>query len=309
MGMARPFNVGNYVPGPIMHDYLFKASEISSRFLTFFMSDLTDNSYCEIGGYTTTIFKQGSSIEWFPIEDHFFWMLNIEGFRIGTSDTFADGSTAAWASPNTTRGIMDTGTSFMYIPPTAYTKFVASLMKGLDYLDTDGYLLGPCDPSVYKSIFFFVDGRYIEITPQSFVLNIKYENYCFLALTQNGDDYWLMGDSFLRNYISMWDEDNKRMGFVPHTTSAATIAPGTLATEVILADPNRQAAADFINNYSFNYLQIGFIGGLWAGITLLTTFATAQVFIGYSFVPPLLFQLGLISESTAASWDDFFLWL
>jgi hypothetical protein len=145
MGMARNYKVGTFTPGPILHDYLYDAGEISAKILAFYLGSVTDTSYCEIGGYTTTKFKAGQSIKWFTITDHFFWRLKIEGFRFGTSDTFADGSFSNWASPNTTVAIMDTGTSFMYIPTTVYSKFVLGLMKNLDYIESSGYLLGPCD--------------------------------------------------------------------------------------------------------------------------------------------------------------------
>lgn len=77
---------------------------------------------------------------------------------------------------------MDTGTSFMYVPKSAFSKFVAGVTKGLDSFQSSGYVLGPCDRTLYKSIFFYIDGYYIEITPATYVLSISYQNYCFLAL-------------------------------------------------------------------------------------------------------------------------------
>lgn len=62
MGMSRNYKVGTYTPGPILHDYLYKAGEIQANILTFFLGDTTESSYCEIGGYTTTQFKSGESI-------------------------------------------------------------------------------------------------------------------------------------------------------------------------------------------------------------------------------------------------------
>jgi hypothetical protein len=42
----------------------------------------------------------------------------------------------------------------------------------------------------------------------------------------NTDDYWLLGDVFLRNYYTIFDEQNQQIGFVPHKTSNATIISG-----------------------------------------------------------------------------------
>jgi hypothetical protein len=33
-----------------------------------------------------------------------------------------------------------------------------------------------------------------------------------------------MGASFLRNFYTIWDEDNKKLGFATHITSTSTIS-------------------------------------------------------------------------------------
>ena len=134
IGMSRDNLL--YKNGPILYDYLYKAGTITDNIFAFYLGDANtvgDDSYCELGGYTTTKFKSGESITYFPAVTHFFWILEIEGYRFGESDTFSDGTYSSFASPNTTIGIMDTGTSFMYIPNGLYSKFVLGLMKDLDY--------------------------------------------------------------------------------------------------------------------------------------------------------------------------------
>lgn len=36
-----------------------------------------------------------------------------------------------------------------------------------------------------------------------------------MGFAANSDDYWLLGDSFLRNFYTIWDEDNGKIGFAP----------------------------------------------------------------------------------------------
>ena len=60
-----------------------------------------------------------------------------------------------------------------------------------------------------------------------------------------------MGDAFLRNYISIWDEDNKRLGLVPHVQSTATITDGTLSTNVIIADDSGTDSEEYVSNFHF----------------------------------------------------------
>lgn len=64
-----------------------------------------------------------------------------------------------------------------------------------------------------------------------------------------------MGDAFLRNYVSIWDEDNKQIGLVPHSSSAATISAGTLSDNVIIVE-DTSSSDEFISTFQIDYLQI-----------------------------------------------------
>lgn len=88
---------------------------------------------------------------------------------------------------------------------------------------------------MYPSIFLYIDGNYYEVTPSTFVLtlDVGVPNYCLLAIAPNSAEYWLVGDTFLRNYYTIWDNDNNRMGFAPHSLSTATITVGTLPNSAV----------------------------------------------------------------------------
>jgi hypothetical protein len=86
-----------------------------------------------------------------------------------------------------------------------------------------------CDLTKLHSIFIYADGNHLEITPASYVLNldIGMPGKCLMGFTKNSANYWLMGDSFLRNFYTIWDEENDKLGFATHITSTATILTTT----------------------------------------------------------------------------------
>jgi hypothetical protein len=130
-----------------------------------------------------------------------------------------------------------------------------------------------------------------------------------VGISQNNYDYWLMGDTFLRNYVSIWDDTNKRLGFVPHSATTATIHNGTLSKNIIPTIPSGLTGDPFIDSFSFDYLQIGVMAGIFSVVTGLFNYSVVQVFFGYSFILPALAHFGIISAQTASEWSDFFLWL
>jgi pepsin A len=85
--------------------------------------------------------------------------------------------------------------------------------------------ISTCDRSKYPSIYLYIDGKYFEVSPYTYVLDFDQlsKGNCTVALSSNYGDYWKLGQPFLRNYYTIFDDANNRIGLNPHITSNATI--------------------------------------------------------------------------------------
>jgi hypothetical protein len=59
--------------------------------------------------------KNVADLSYVDLDDNFFWYVYVEGFRLGNSDSFSDGSPAGY-NMGRIPAIVDTGTSYIFLP-------------------------------------------------------------------------------------------------------------------------------------------------------------------------------------------------
>ncbi len=77
-----------------------------------------------------------------------------------------------------------------------------------------------------------------------------------MGFAANSENYWLLGDSFLRNYYTIWDEENDRLGFAPKVNSTtSTIRTGEPA-------PSESLVPTYDNVGEISFELIEMLGGI-----------------------------------------------
>lgn len=100
--MSREISMSAFGNGPKFLKSLKTAGAISSTLQAWYLSqDSSTQSYVQIGGYTTDIIRSGESLQEFDLDDSFYWLGNVEGFRIGTSEKFTDGTVSGYYTDKT----------------------------------------------------------------------------------------------------------------------------------------------------------------------------------------------------------------
>lgn len=118
--------------------------------------------------------------------------------------------------------ILDTGTSLAYVDKKTGRKLINGILSGIMHFKFAGQYYIPCGLTKYKSVYLNLGGYYLEIPPATYVSNMG-GSLCNLGFGLSSE--WLLGDILFRNYYTVWDADNSKVGFALRKGSAATTAP------------------------------------------------------------------------------------
>ncbi|XP_069616215.1 gastricsin-like [Ranitomeya imitator] len=157
------------------------------------------------GGVDNSLYS--GQILWAPVTQQVYWQIGIDEFAV-------NGQATGWCS-NGCQAIVDTGTSPLTIPQ----EYMGTLLQDLGAQQgQNGQFLVNCNNvQNLPSISFTINGNQFSIPPSGYIS--EYNGYCTVDFeetylpSQNGQPLWILGDVFLRQYYSVYDMSNNRVGF------------------------------------------------------------------------------------------------
>jgi hypothetical protein len=112
--------------------------------------------------------------------------------------------------------VIDTGTSYVFLPP-ADAKLFYATMEGAFEDAAGGSYSVPCDTT--QTAQFTFGGVTYEVSPKDWIGGSTGKgSYCtsnIYSRDATGMNMWLMGDTFLKNVYSVFDVDQNRIGMLP----------------------------------------------------------------------------------------------
>ncbi|MFT7814945.1 gastricsin-like [Arapaima gigas] len=181
---------------PVM-DNMIQQGLLKQNMFAFYLSrNNQQGSEVAFGGMDNT--KYQGQIHWTPVTSQTYWQISINGY-------------IPFCLCYGCQAIVDTGTSFLTCPQ----QYIGFLMQtiGAEAGQYGGYYVD-CNANDLPTLSFNIDGVNFLLPPSAYIMN-----YCMVAISstylpsQNGQPLWILGDTFLREYYSVYDRTNNQVGF------------------------------------------------------------------------------------------------
>ncbi|XP_074971474.1 pepsin B-like [Phalacrocorax aristotelis] len=207
LGMGYPSLAVEGAPTAL--EGMLQQNQLTQPIFSFYFSRQPTETYggeLILGGIDTWLFR--GDIVWAPVTQELYWQVAINEFAIGQSAT-------GWCSQGC-QAIVDTGTFLLTVPQQYMDSFLQSLGA---QLTSYGYAVDCNEVQNMPAITFVISGAEFPLYPSAYVF--EKNGYCTLGIeatyvpSQNGQPLWILGDVFLKEYYTVFDMANNRVGFAP----------------------------------------------------------------------------------------------
>ncbi|XP_066481748.1 pepsin B-like [Tiliqua scincoides] len=207
LGMSYPAAVVGHVGGYTIMQQMLRQGQLSEPIFSFYFSRQPTVQYggeLILGGVDTQLYS--GEISWAPVTREAYWQIGIEEFAIGSQAT-------GWCSEGC-QAVVDTGTCQLTVPQ----QYISSFLQAVGAEQYNGeYVVNCNNVQNMPTITFVINGSEFPLPPSAYVTNNN--GYCSVAIettylpSPNGQPLWILGDVFLKEYYSVFDMANNRVGF------------------------------------------------------------------------------------------------
>nr|XP_009670602.1 PREDICTED: cathepsin E [Struthio camelus australis] len=160
------------------------------------------------GGFDPSRFV--GTLNWVPVTQQGYWQIQIDNIQVGGTVAFCASGCQA---------IVDTGTSLLTGP----TNDIKELQNYIGAVPVDGEYAVQCDSlSMMPSVTFTINGVLYTLNAQAYMLMEDSDGMAICVSGFQGMDIappagplWILGDVFIRQFYSVFDRGNNRVGLAP----------------------------------------------------------------------------------------------
>ncbi|VDO72172.1 unnamed protein product [Haemonchus placei] len=215
LGMAWPSISQGRITTPLEHIFANKTACPEAVFA--FWLNRNSLEHAEGGEMTlcgTDPSRYQGNITWVPLISENYWTVQLEGISVGAES----GDTLH--IPGNFSAVVDSGTSLIFGPSKYIQQIINHVGVGPEGTDCS-------EVSYYPTITFTLDGHKLVLEGKQYFY--EYFGFCYPAFQEipsnSGidDNSWTLGDAFMGNFYTIFDYENKMVGFAKPVQSLSSI--------------------------------------------------------------------------------------
>lgn len=201
LGLAFPVLSVNKVPTAFQN--LVEQGLVSNAQFAFYLGNSrSDRGELTLGGTDSAHFS--GDISWVPLLAATYWEITLGQMTVGTTN---------YIGTEGAKAIVDSGTSIL-TGPSDYVKQVAAQIGAKPIIE--GEYMVACNYDTLPNIDFTINGQVYSLAPIDYL--IPDGDLCLLGLMgldipEPTGPLFILGDVFMRKFYTVFDYENKRVGF------------------------------------------------------------------------------------------------
>lgn len=192
---------------PTVFENMVSQGLVQQQVVSFYLSSKSgSDGEMVVGGIDSTKFT--GQLQYVPLTSETYWETSLDSFTI-----------AGASVSSTKKAILDTGTSLLAGPSAEVKKIAATVGAKPFFLNKAEYTIDCGKISSLPDMTFTMGGHTFTLSGTDYVINTG-GGICLFAMTgidvpAPAGPLWILGDIFIRKYYTVFDWENKQLGFAP----------------------------------------------------------------------------------------------
>ncbi|KAF2742483.1 acid protease [Sporormia fimetaria CBS 119925] len=206
LGLGRGNDFEGRISAPRIMDALSTSNLIDAKLYGIHLNRASDGAKDgELNFGQANEGRYDGDVNWIDLvsNENGMWEISVEQAGVGDKEAEFTGRSA----------LIDTGTSFMFLPPADAASLHALIPGAAQYEQTETYSL-PCDTK--DAVWIAFNGQRYAISTKDFVGDEAGSGLCWSKIYGRQTfepNQWLVGDVFLKNVYTVFDFDGGKVGF------------------------------------------------------------------------------------------------